>query len=943
MPPDRIGGALERLLDTWRSNIPARIGRNTPPTHVLEDIFGRTRPPGSSWQTESGAAMRVRPRTMEPGMAEDLSTVLERTVRDAAAKAAAEFGMSRRELLKNPQVSQTAAKLATMVTNEMERNTMRGALAAIKLARAEKTAVSTTLYVLLGTPPSEIPAAFRAFESNARVVDTLRETLRHDAEQWGRYIGTLAGAAKAGQTIEKTWVSLMDGRERPSHNALHQTTIALSATWDDAGIPRLVPGGWNCRCRVEYSVVTPVQKYDPSQPRDADGKWSATGAGAMPDTIDVDGRPRPTRNSLGQPIADSEDALRRFHEWFGDSKITDDAGRPKVMYHGTSAEFESFNANPRGAFFASDPAGAAVFSKLRKGTPRIIEGYLAIRNPWTMVRYADTTPFSQQVDQTPAALAAKGYDGIDFGKGTVVAFRPAQIKATDNVGTFSPDDDRIAKADPLPPDPGATILSSTGMTTPTGDDMALSQQATEAIEKAFLDLEVQLAKAKRPAPAAVLEDDDDEDEDELEDAEDDDEFVEKYYNVRDNDGKFSSSGVRAFGKNNWANTTQVDRFANVMTSLQRKAIAERNKAKERKSQAGLENQVAARRHLQAARSYLSAAQHVRDAIQGKVKFNAYGFKQVMRLADDSRRRVPMAKAYSPSQPRDEDGRWATVGGSRGASAVAAGGSSASGGRNAPISRPALAPRKASSTATHRVVDYGPDLTAYDTPEIKRMRAEARALKQTADMPGREKLREQIERDVYGTGAERKDRVLHMIMGGPGTGKSTAIGDRLQKETGALLVDSDEVKKHPLLEPHFKGGKGAGVVHVESADINDKILERALLAGDNIVLPIVGKTRQGLDKKIDAAARLGYQVHLHYVHLPTEVAVKRVIKRMVRSNRFVDPDYVVNDVNGHPEQNFNYMRRDRRLASATGYDNNVEQGQPPRITYRRQRKTVQPRP
>lgn len=58
--------------------------------------------------------------------------------------------------------------------------------------------------------------------------------------------------------------------------------------------------------------------------------------------IDVDGEQKHRHNSLGQPIHHTDEGIKNFHRWFGNSKITDDHGRPKVMYHGTSSDVSEF-------------------------------------------------------------------------------------------------------------------------------------------------------------------------------------------------------------------------------------------------------------------------------------------------------------------------------------------------------------------------------------------------------------------------------------------------------------------------------------------------------------------------------------------------------------------------------------------------------------------------
>lgn len=63
------------------------------------------------------------------------------------------------------------------------------------------------------------------------------------------------------------------------------------------------------------------------------------------ETIEVDGKERTVYNSNGERIAKSAEALRNFWNWFGDSKVVDEDGRPLVVYHGSTKKFEIFDIN----------------------------------------------------------------------------------------------------------------------------------------------------------------------------------------------------------------------------------------------------------------------------------------------------------------------------------------------------------------------------------------------------------------------------------------------------------------------------------------------------------------------------------------------------------------------------------------------------------------------
>ena len=90
-----------------------------------------------------------------------------------------------------------------------------------------------------------------------------------------------------------------------------------------------------------------------------EAKFSRSG-GSLPDTITVNGVERPTTNSKGQPIHPTEEGVRNFYKWFGDSKAVDKQGRPLVVYHGAPDVRGIFDGGfrpsfTRGAvFFASD-------------------------------------------------------------------------------------------------------------------------------------------------------------------------------------------------------------------------------------------------------------------------------------------------------------------------------------------------------------------------------------------------------------------------------------------------------------------------------------------------------------------------------------------------------------------------------------------------------------
>ena len=223
------------------------------------------------------------------------------------------------------------------------------------------------------------------------------------------------------------------------------------------------------------------------------------------DTINIDGVERTVYNSNGDRIAKSAEALRNFWNWFGDSKVVDEQGRPLVVYHGSDVSgIEVFDnqANQtkqrqigadRGYFFTDSKK---VAERFRTETQRKAETQYYMENtvrepvdetrydaqgrPVGTVHYVKTTPAPYKnfglygvylkaeninefngeeigtgVERDFALASAKANekDGViiynaDTGAGIAneyIVFEPNQIKSVDNRGTFSADTGNIYK------------------------------------------------------------------------------------------------------------------------------------------------------------------------------------------------------------------------------------------------------------------------------------------------------------------------------------------------------------------------------------------------------------------------------------------------------------------------------------------------------------------
>jgi hypothetical protein len=191
--------------------------------------------------------------------------------------------------------------------------------------------------------------------------------------------------------------------------------------------------------------------------------------GTLPATIDVDGQQRPTTNSNGQPIHPTQEGVRAFWRWFGESKVVDAQGRPKLVYHGTHSDFSVFNrlekAQSRkpgspdllGSWFTTDETASRAYG------PKVVAAYIRATNPVEFTGVAGDAQRATKIlfDKVKTAggseayrdrVMSRGHDGIaiigdklDGLPGDVyVTFSPEQIKsATGNRGTFDADSPNI--------------------------------------------------------------------------------------------------------------------------------------------------------------------------------------------------------------------------------------------------------------------------------------------------------------------------------------------------------------------------------------------------------------------------------------------------------------------------------------------------------------------
>jgi hypothetical protein len=108
-----------------------------------------------------------------------------------------------------------------------------------------------------------------------------------------------------------------------------------------------------------------------------------------------------------------------FRNWFGESKVVDESGKPMVVYHGTASDITAFDIGRSGestgntgfygagAYFSEDADYASGFSFWARRSddqaPNVVPVYLSLKNP----AYINITPRSQAASEKSRATAEK--------------------------------------------------------------------------------------------------------------------------------------------------------------------------------------------------------------------------------------------------------------------------------------------------------------------------------------------------------------------------------------------------------------------------------------------------------------------------------------------------------------------------------------------------------
>tara|TARA_R110000823_G_scaffold43020_1_gene112334 strand:- start:3054 stop:4781 length:1728 start_codon:yes stop_codon:yes gene_type:complete len=155
---------------------------------------------------------------------------------------------------------------------------------------------------------------------------------------------------------------------------------------------------------------------------------------------------------------------------------------------------------------------------------------------------------------------------------------------------------------------------------------------------------------------------------------------------------------------------------------------------------------------------------------------------------------------------------------------------------------------------------------------------------------------------YKEGAANKDKIIHIFIGSPASGKS-AKAEAVAAKFGSLIVDSDIFK---AALPEFQGGSGAGALHEESKFLAERVIQMAKENGDNVVYPIIGQNEKKVVEAANSFFQEGYKVKLVYNKMPTNLSKAKNFKRGMITGRLVPEKYFDNDLDSQIKYVYDFV-------------------------------------
>lgn len=186
--------------------------------------------------------------------------------------------------------------------------------------------------------------------------------------------------------------------------------------------------------------------------------------------------------------------------------------------------------------------------------------------------------------------------------------------------------------------------------------------------------------------------------------------------------------------------------------------------------------------------------------------------------------------------------------------------------------------------------------------------------ETITLPNRQGIQDEAYRQAIQKGSwdgqdyngeVRHDKRMDIVIGLPGSGKSSVYTERLSQEYKSRVIDTDDFRAYI---PEYNGSNAA-VVHEEASLIRNRVLSEALDNGDNVLLSTIGANAEKLEAQIEGFKADGYEVYLHLNELPNSKSLARAIGRYIAEDgslgRYVSPELIAG-YGDKPTQTYLYL-------------------------------------
>jgi predicted ABC-type ATPase len=174
----------------------------------------------------------------------------------------------------------------------------------------------------------------------------------------------------------------------------------------------------------------------------------------------------------------------------------------------------------------------------------------------------------------------------------------------------------------------------------------------------------------------------------------------------------------------------------------------------------------------------------------------------------------------------------------------------------------------------------------------------------------------------------------LLMGGPGSGKSSILGDVVPDLKNFVVADPDEIKSAlPEYRKGLKQGDAtiASKVHQESKEVTGSLVTKVIAGRRNLLYDGTGGNKQEYEGYISNLKAAGYHVTLVMAHITVDEALQRVNARAQATGRSV-PENVVRDIYNWVPKNFPDLAK--QADEAFLYNNMVGKTEKPRLVWRK---------